>query len=380
VLDELAGVHLLDERSPGRYGFHDLLSAYARQLAGREPDALRQAARHRLLDHYLHGAIGAVATLFPYRTRIPVGPPLAGVVDAHLDGQQQARTWLRKELPVLFSIVAQADGIQFAGYAWRTAATLELFLDRQGRWSDQITVQRAGLASARRDSDLFGVACTSRALGFAYGRTGNQRGATENLSRALRLFDEIGDRDGVAETRRNLAFLANMRGEHQQALEHYDEALAAYRSTGSRTGEAGVLNEIGWTLIMLGDHSGALDYCRRSIALHVATGNRNGEAAASDSLGYAYHNLGQHDRAIAHFQDALHIYQDISDRYLEADTLHHIGQSAAASGDPDTARRAWDDALDILNEMGHPDAATILAKRLALTRSRRKRPVEHCGS
>jgi DNA-binding SARP family transcriptional activator/tetratricopeptide (TPR) repeat protein len=379
LLDELASVHLLDERSPGRYAFHDLLSAYARQLAADEPDVVRHVARHRLLDHYLHGARAAAATLFPYHTRIPVDPPLVGVVEEDLGSHQRARMWLWTELPVLFSIVTQAEDTDFVGYSWRTAAALELFLNRKDRWVDQVTVQRAALASARRDGDRFGVAHTSRALGFAYGRTGNHHGASEHLSQALHLFGEIGDHDGLGDTNRDLAFLANAAGEHEHALAHYDKALAAYRSTGNRTGEGTVLNEIGWTMIMRGDHSGAVDYCRRSVALHVATGNRTGEAAASDSLGHAYHHLGVFDRAMAHFQDALVIYRDIGDRYLEAGTLHHIGQSAVASGDPDTARRAWDDALEILSRTGHPDAATILHKRLALNRtasSSGQRPAE----
>ncbi len=371
LLDELAGVHLLCERSPGRYMLHDLLFAYARELAGKESEEDRRAARHRLLDHYLHGASAAAATLFPYHTKVPVDPPSAGVIDVALGSYQLARKWLRTELPVLFSIVTQADDTGFAGHVWRTAAALELFLDRQGRRSDQVTVQLAALVSARRDGDRYGIAYTTRALGHAYSRAGDDRGAREYLPKALRLFGELGNRDGEAETSRNIAFLANTSGEHRPALDHYDHALTAYRSIENETGEAAVLNEIGWTLIMLGDHSGALDYCRRSVALHAATGNRNGEAAASDSLGYAYHHLGEYDKAIAHFQDALRIYQDISDRYLEADTLHHIGQSAMASGDLDTARRAWDDALDILNEIGHPDAAAVLDKRLALTRSTR---------
>jgi tetratricopeptide (TPR) repeat protein len=303
------------------------------------------------------------------------------VVVPDVGNHQRARNWLRTELAVLLTIATQVEEPEFAGYVWRTAAALELFLDRKGRRSDQIAVQRAGLANARRAGDRFGIATTSRALGMAYGRVDDHDSADEHLSEALRLFGEIGDHDGIAETNRNLAFVANMRGEHQRAFDHYDQALAAYRSTGNRVGEATVLNEIGWTLIMLGDHAGALDYCQRSVALHVATGNRNGEAAARDSLGYAHHHLGRYDDALARFNSALRIYQDIGDRYLEADTLHHIGQSAMASGDLDLARRAWDDALDILNEMGHPDAATVLDKRLSLARTTRvpgQRVVERC--
>jgi len=117
---------------------------------------------------------------------------------------------------------------------------------------------------------------------------------------------------------------------------------------------------------LLGDYPQATEYCRQSVVLHAATGNRNGEASAYDSLGYAHYHLGQYDQAISHYRRALQVFRDISDRGLEADTLHHIGEVAAASGDPETARHTLSQALTILDEMGHPDAATIRDRLRAL--------------
>jgi len=145
VLDELANVHLVEERSPGRYGVHDLLCAYARELLAGQPGTAQRAARHRLLDYYLHAATTATATLFPYHTLAPIDSPIAGVVEEDLDTPQRAQTWLRTELPTLLAIVSQAGAIGFAAHAWRTAAALEIFLDRQGRRSDQVTVQRVAV-------------------------------------------------------------------------------------------------------------------------------------------------------------------------------------------------------------------------------------------
>src|SRR5205814_6842317 len=57
LLDELAQVHLITEYRPGRYTFHDLLRAYAIEQAGMEDSVpALQAAKHRILDHYLHSA------------------------------------------------------------------------------------------------------------------------------------------------------------------------------------------------------------------------------------------------------------------------------------------------------------------------------------
>jgi DNA-binding SARP family transcriptional activator len=57
LLTELTRAHLVSQRSPDRYTCHDLLWAYARELAEtHDPPADRRDAVHRLLDHYLHSA------------------------------------------------------------------------------------------------------------------------------------------------------------------------------------------------------------------------------------------------------------------------------------------------------------------------------------
>ena len=62
LLTELTRAHLLAEHAPGRYTFHDLLRAYASELASaQDGPADRDAAVHRLLDHYLHTASNAAA-------------------------------------------------------------------------------------------------------------------------------------------------------------------------------------------------------------------------------------------------------------------------------------------------------------------------------
>jgi hypothetical protein len=75
-LAELTGVHLLNEPIPGRYAFHDLLRAYAIELAEQEDGAEGQrAALHRLFDHYLHTAHNAALVLHPHRDKFALAPP-----------------------------------------------------------------------------------------------------------------------------------------------------------------------------------------------------------------------------------------------------------------------------------------------------------------
>src|SRR4029453_13547956 len=66
LLTELASANLITQHTPGRYTLHDLLRAYATDLAHtHDTDPQRHAATHRLLDHYLHTAYTADRLLNP---------------------------------------------------------------------------------------------------------------------------------------------------------------------------------------------------------------------------------------------------------------------------------------------------------------------------
>ena len=64
LLAQLTRASLLVEHISGRYSFHDLLRAYAADRAHtHDTDQQRQAATHRILDHYLHTAHTAALLL-----------------------------------------------------------------------------------------------------------------------------------------------------------------------------------------------------------------------------------------------------------------------------------------------------------------------------
>src|SRR5262249_41919574 len=80
LLAELAGATLVVEHVPGRHPSHDLLRAYASQLAQTmDSDGERRAATGRMLDHYLHTAYTADRMLHPARDPITPTPPRPGV-------------------------------------------------------------------------------------------------------------------------------------------------------------------------------------------------------------------------------------------------------------------------------------------------------------
>ncbi|RSM86549.1 hypothetical protein DMH04_12910 [Kibdelosporangium aridum] len=70
LLDELANAHLLDQDVNGRFRFHDLLRAYARQKAGQEIQEPAQS----LIDFY-RAARSRAASVVPGNSRVPRANP-----------------------------------------------------------------------------------------------------------------------------------------------------------------------------------------------------------------------------------------------------------------------------------------------------------------
>jgi DNA-binding SARP family transcriptional activator/tetratricopeptide (TPR) repeat protein len=359
-LAELLRAHLLVETAPGRLGCHDLLRAYARELAAQPEFAAESAqGRRRLFDHYLHSAHAAASVLFPGWERLDLAPPAVGANPIALSDQPAAVAWLDAERAVLIAAIEQDARSGTGGYSWQLVATLELYLDRLGSWPVQLEVQTTAAQAAERTGDLHAQGRTQRWLGFLHGRLGRWAEADLHLKRALDFGGEAGDRNGQARTHRLMAFLANGRGRHRDALDHYRAAAGLYASTGWLIGTASVHNEVGWTYILLGEYGKAVAECGLAIEGHAGIGDRNGLAAAWDSLGRAQHYLGAYADALASFDKAVRLYRSIVDRYLEADTLGHIAETQLAAGDPGDAAGTWRQALRILDDLGHPDADQV---------------------
>jgi hypothetical protein len=136
ALTELTRTHLITQNDQGRFTFHDLLRAYATELAvARDLEADRRAAIHRVLDHYLHTAHNAALLLHTRRGSITVSQPLSGVTPEELADYPAAWGWFESEYPVLLAIIRLA-ATGHDTHAWQLPWTMVDFFERQGHWYD----------------------------------------------------------------------------------------------------------------------------------------------------------------------------------------------------------------------------------------------------
>jgi DNA-binding SARP family transcriptional activator/tetratricopeptide (TPR) repeat protein len=363
ALAELARAHLVEERSAGRFAGHDLLRAYATELAqALDSPAERRAAVHRALDHYLHTAAAGAQALAVHRRPIPAAPAQPGVTPEALGSPAAAMAWFAAEHRVLVTAIALAGANGFDAHAWQLASALTHFQERNGLWSDWEASQHAALAAAQRLGDRAAEARTRRSLAGACARQGRYQEAHAHLAEALRLFEEIGDRVGEARTTHLIAQAFAMEGRYRPALDHALRALEIYQVAGYQAGHAAAINSAGWYHAQLGDYRQALEYSERARALQVQLRDPHNEAETLVTIGYARHRLGEHDLAARSYREAIDLYRETADPYNQADCLNRLGDTYAAAGDTRAARRSWVAAVAILDELDHPDADEIRGK------------------
>jgi tetratricopeptide (TPR) repeat protein len=393
MLGQLARAHLMQLVAPGRYGMHDLLRAYAREVAAAEdgPDGQR-AALTRLFDYYLHTAAAAIETLFPADRRPRVPPPASPA--PLLADPAAALAWLDTERASLTAIAAHAAGHGWPGHATRLAATLNRYLDGSGHYPEAIAIHGCARSAARAAGDLAAEAEALNALGCAYlaqgalprakdhlrqalglwGETRDQTGEARahlnlasaeeqlgrghqairlsHLRRALTLFREAGDQIGEVRALNNLGVDEMQQGRYQQAASHLERALTVLRETGDRTGEAYALHNLGDIELRQGRYQQATSYLEQAMAVFRQTGDRPREAGTLNILGGVELRQGRYRQAAGHLRQALALHRQTGYRAGEAEALNFLGEALLAAARPVEARRRHAIAVAVASRAG----------------------------
>jgi len=351
ALDTLARAHLIQPAGPSRYGMHDLLRGYARELATTQE---QHAALTRLLDHYLYAAATAMDTLFPAerhrRPRIPCPatavPPLAEPA--------AAREWLDRERGTLTAVAGHAAAHGWPGHATRLATTLARYLLGGGHFPEAITVFSQTLGAARRIGDTAAEATALFYLAAVDWRLSRLPQAADRFRQALALFREAGDRVGEARALGNLGLAEKDLGHYENAVRCHQDALAIFRDIGDRVGEARALGNLGMILGWQGRYQDAAAYHRQSLDLSRQIGDRVDEAWALSRLGRIDLRMGRHQRAAGNLEQALALFRDMGDKSGEAENLSRLGEVHLALGRYGQAASDLERSLATFRELGDP--------------------------
>jgi tetratricopeptide (TPR) repeat protein/transcriptional regulator with XRE-family HTH domain len=392
LLSALARTHLIQPAAQGRYGMHDLLRAYAAELAAtHDRDDDRREALTRLFDYFQAACAAAMDCLTPAERSQRPGPLPAGTPVPEFGNRDAARSWLDAEMATVVDVaghtashgwpqhtvrlaqtlyryfdgVPDAVGLAICGHALeaardcadsaaeaRTLTTLGVIYTRQGRYAQATDCHQRAIALARDAGDRLTQVWALGNLAVTHDQQGRYPAAARCNRQAIALYRQLGDVTGEAIALSNLGLVTLRQGRYQRAAGHLRQAIKLYRKVGHRFGEAAALTNLGQVSYRLGDYTGAAADQEQALALSQEIGSPRVEAWALTRLGEVQHRQGLHEQAIGSCERALELFREVGDRDGEAEALNGAGETMRVTGRYDQARAFHEAALTLTREIG----------------------------
>jgi DNA-binding SARP family transcriptional activator len=326
-LRTLSTANLVEQHTPDRYRFHDLVRLFAAERARSMPD--RSGAWARLVEHYLAISSSAIGV---------VEPSLLQLTATHLDIDEDidepatrievTAPLLDAEMPNLLAVLAHAVTEGPYPATWLLSANVRTLAYGTGRRDEWLKLCPAVLEAADRHGVRHLQALVHHGIGAGLVRAG--------------------------------------RGE--EGVVHLRAAVGIARECGWRAGEAYALAHLGGAMVWTGPLAEAIDHTGRAAKIFADLGDVRAENRALDALGHVHHHLGDPHGAQDHFRRALRLSKQFGLRFRYVTDLIDLGSTYFSLGRMADAEELLRQSLDHSQSLGY--SAGQAWAHLWLSRSR----------
>ncbi|HEV2373204.1 MAG TPA: BTAD domain-containing putative transcriptional regulator [Streptosporangiaceae bacterium] len=364
LLEGLAAAHLLEEGYLGRYRFHDLLRAYAAEVAHTSDHATDHAdARRRSVLWYLHSGWAASQLMRP-RKPIGLAPLPPECEPLAFSGYEQALAWFEAEYTNLVAALGQAHETGQDQACWQLAATLRTFSSMRRYWTDMVECARTGVASAHRSGEVMGGLHAQRMLGEGYVGLQRFEEALDCFQRVVSVYREVGDRQCEGTALNDLGATYGEMGRLEDAERCFAQALDIARETQDPANECIALGNLGDVYDMLHRPAQAIECYTRSLSIAGDTGDLRFRGRTLHFLAGAYQALRSYTEAAESYREALTVTRQADDRHAEGEIHRDLGDLLHTMGQAEGARESWRRALAIFEELSDHQATEVRARFL----------------
>ncbi|MEO3755625.1 tetratricopeptide repeat protein [Streptomyces sp. B6B3] len=372
ALQVLLRAHLVDQVSGGRYQAHDLLRAYAADLAAHTDSADgRAAALVRLRGYYLFTASIAMDRIatheYPRRPRVPAWPGEA----PPFTGYEQAWRWLGAEWANLLEVTVEGEPT----FVVLLSETLWRFVKIGGYYDEAITLYARALRGALTVGDALAEANARRVLGGLMSGVGDDAPATDHLERALAIYEQVGEPLLQAAALNNLGVLCTRKGDLSASTRHLEKALAMGRLGGWQF-HCAIMVNLSENLRALGRYEEAIGHLEGAFVLFRDNGDRPNVSYALGYLSELYLFTGRDEEALEHANRALALSRETGFRVIEAVCLRVLGALRQKAGDDREALSLHDQALELTRAVGDTKKIATALNALARTHTGAGHPAE----
>ena len=342
--------YLLEEASPGRYRFHDLIREHARAIVAGEPAEERDAAIDGIFRFYVHAACAA-STHLARRTPEVSGP--TPPAPRRFGGREEASAWFDAEYLNLTAAVRFAARYGRPGPCVSLSAALNGYMLTEGHWDQAINLHRLAVEAARQLADEHAEARALVHLGVVSRLKGHYQDATTSFTRALALICGHDDQASEAHALNELGVTQYMTGDYQAAARNLRCSLELLHGLGDTMDESGALNDLGLVQIAAGDYAGALSSFTRALSMHRELSSQLWEANALNNIGIVRRLTGNVGAALDSHSRALELYRALGNRFGEARATSYLGVAQSLRADLGSARQNQERALALYRALGN---------------------------
>jgi tetratricopeptide (TPR) repeat protein len=203
-------------------------------------------------------------------------------------------------------------------------------------------------------------------IGLTYEAQGEVDKAEEYYNRAMKIADEIGNKQLQAYTMGNMGNFYTMQGDDSKALEYYKKAVQVKEEIGDKKGVARGSSNIATEYKGEGDYPKAIEYYNNALKMAQELGDKQLEADITSNIGAVYREQGDYSKALEYDFKALNLAEDLKYKQLQASAASSIGLIYWKRSDFSKALQYYNKALDLANATGDKSTAAILTDNIGI--------------
>jgi tetratricopeptide (TPR) repeat protein len=162
-------------------------------------------------------------------------------------------------------------------------------------------------------------------LGQIQFNRGYYRTSLDYFRRALKIYEELGDRVGIAADYTNIGSVLQNQGNLPAALDYHNKALEIDEELGDRVNITADYTNIGSVLQGQGNLPAALEYYNKALKIDEELGDRVNIAIDYTNIGEVLQNQGNLPAALEYYNKALKIDEAVQDKVRIAKDYRKIG-------------------------------------------------------
>jgi len=327
-----------------------------------DDEAVRTAARHRVLHHYLRHTAAVEQLLAPGKRRLA---SLYSTSLPEFGDRAVAVAWLEVERDTVLAAQELAEQLGRDELVWMFGEALWAGLRQGGHLEQMVVAQlRAAMAADRLDH-LYAAAAWAR-LAWAQSLLERHDEALEAGAVALERAHTHGDAWSLSTAHSILTSVWRAAGNPSAALIHNTDAIAADHARNAPPGALGLrYRDRAMVFSDLGQHDDAVDAAQTAVDLLDTDPRRAVEAArARTTLARVLLAAGRPEPAVHVLVAALPLLQGAAAPLYLGEAHELLGDAATGLGDSATAQEQYRTAHEFFLAAGHPAQAQRLDAHL----------------